>query len=46
MSVAVRPMRDDEARSFLEVQRAAVRGLAVNEYPASVIEQWDDGKAI
>jgi putative acetyltransferase len=40
MSVVVRPMRDDEARSFLEIQRAAVRGLAANDYPHSVIEEW------
>src|SRR5687767_10672101 len=40
MSVIVRPMRDDESRPFLEIQRAAVRGLAVNDYPASVIEEW------
>ena len=40
MTVIVRPMRDDEARTFLEIQRAAVRGLAVNDYPASVIEEW------
>jgi len=40
MSVVVRPMRDDEARLFLEIQRAAVRGLAVNDYPVSVIEEW------
>jgi putative acetyltransferase len=40
MSVTVRPMRDDESRSFLEIQRAAVRGLAINDYRASVIEEW------
>jgi GNAT superfamily N-acetyltransferase len=33
-------MRDDEARVFLEIQRASVRGLAVNDYPASVVEEW------
>lgn len=33
-------MRDDEARSFLEIQRAAVRGLATSDYPAPVIEEW------
>ena len=33
-------MRDDEARSFLEIQRAAVRGLAAKDYPASVIDTW------
>jgi GNAT superfamily N-acetyltransferase len=40
MSVVVRPMRDDEARPFLEVQRAAVRGLAAKDYEASAIEAW------
>ena len=40
MSVIVRPMRDEEARAFLEIQRAAVRGLATDDYPASVIEEW------
>ena len=40
MSLVVRPMRDDEARSFLEIQRAAVRGLAAKDYPASVIDAW------
>lgn len=36
----IRPMRDDEARLFLEIQRAAVRGLAARDYPASVIAEW------
>src|SRR3970040_52675 len=40
MSVVVRPLRDGEARSFLEIQRAAVRGLATNDYSVSVIEEW------
>ena len=40
MGVVVRPMRDDEARSFLEIQRAAVRGLAAKDYPTSVIDAW------
>jgi hypothetical protein len=40
MSLVIRPMRDAEARSFLEIQRIAVRGLAVNDYPASLIEEW------
>jgi putative acetyltransferase len=39
-SVIVRPIRDGEARSFLEIQRAAVRGLAAEDYPRSVIEEW------
>jgi putative acetyltransferase len=40
MAVTVRPLRDDESWAFLEIQRAAVRGLAVNDYPASLIEEW------
>ncbi len=40
MSLVVRPMRDEEARSFLAIQRAAVRGLAAKDYPASVIDTW------
>jgi putative acetyltransferase len=39
-SVIVRPMRDGEARSFLEIQRAAVRGLAADDYPTPVIDEW------
>jgi putative acetyltransferase len=33
-------MRADEARRFLEIHRAAVRGLAAKDYPPSVIDQW------
>jgi putative acetyltransferase len=33
-------MRLEEARRFLEIQAAAVRGLAAKDYPASVIEAW------
>lgn len=40
MSVVVRLMRDHEAKTFLEIHRASVRGLAANDYPASVIEAW------
>jgi putative acetyltransferase len=40
MSVVIRPMREDEAKSFLLIQRASVRGLAANDYPPSVIETW------
>ena len=40
MPVVVRPMRDDEARSFLEIQREAVRGLAAGDYPIAVIQVW------
>jgi putative acetyltransferase len=40
MPVIVRPMQPDEARRFLEIHHASVRGLAVHDYPASVIEAW------
>jgi putative acetyltransferase len=39
-SVIVRPMGADESRRFLEVHHESVRGLAANDYPASVIEAW------
>jgi hypothetical protein len=39
-NVVVRSMRADEARRFLEIHRAAVRGLAVKDYPLFVIDQW------
>jgi putative acetyltransferase len=39
-NVVVRSMRVDEARRFLEIHRAAVRELAVKDYPPSVIDQW------
>jgi putative acetyltransferase len=40
MPVIVRKMRPQEARSFLEVHHAAVRGLAAADYPPDVIEAW------
>jgi putative acetyltransferase len=40
MPVIVRKMRSQDARSFLEVHRAAVRGLAAADYPPDVIEAW------
>ena len=36
----VREMRDEDSRSFLEVHRAAVRHIAVLDYPPEVIEAW------
>jgi putative acetyltransferase len=33
-------MRSSEARLFLELQRQAVRGLAVDSYPAEVVAAW------
>jgi putative acetyltransferase len=33
-------MRSEDARLFLEVHHAAVRGIAAKDYPLAVIEQW------
>lgn len=33
-------MRNEDARAFLEVHHAAVRGIAANDYPEPVIEDW------
>lgn len=40
MSVIVRALRPDEARDFLEVHRASIRGLASRDYDAAVVEAW------
>jgi putative acetyltransferase len=40
MPVIVRSMRPEEARCFLEINRAAVRGIAAKDYPAAVVETW------
>lgn len=40
MPVVVREMRPEDARAFLEVHHAAVRGLAATDYPAEVILAW------
>jgi putative acetyltransferase len=40
MPVTVRRMRPQDARSFLEVHHASVRGLAAADYPHDVIEAW------
>jgi putative acetyltransferase len=40
MSVIVREMRPEDARLFLEIHHAAVRGLAAQDYPASVVDAW------
>lgn len=40
MSIVVREMRPEDARAFLEVHRAAVRGLAAGDYPPDVIDAW------
>jgi len=40
MAIRVHEMLPSEARLFLEIHHAAVRGLAANDYPASVIDAW------
>ena|SRR5437588_1756281 len=40
MSVSIRHMRPEEARRFLEIHHESVRGIAVKDYPASVIDAW------
>ena len=40
MSVFVREMRPEDARAFLEVHHAAVRGLAAKDYPPEVVNAW------
>ena len=40
MSIKIREMLEAEARAFLEVHRAAVHRIAVEDYPAEIIEDW------
>ena len=40
MSVLIREMRAEDARTFLEVHHAAVRGLAAKDYPREVLDAW------
>ena len=40
MQFTIRDMRDTDARSFLEVHHAAVRGIAARDYPPELIEVW------
>jgi hypothetical protein len=40
LQIVVREMRAADARAFLEVHHAAVRGIAVADYPLTVIEAW------
>ena len=40
MAVRIRELRPEEARRFLEIHHAAVRGLAAQDYPPSVVEAW------
>jgi putative acetyltransferase len=40
MTIRVRRMRPEDARLFLEIQHASVRGLAAKDYPPAVIKAW------
>ncbi len=40
MAITVRPMRPDDARTFLDIHSRAVRGLAAGHYSAEVIDAW------
>jgi putative acetyltransferase len=40
MAVAVRLLREDEGRTYLEIVNSAIRGIASRAYPAHVIEAW------
>ena len=40
MAVIVRPLREGEERTFLDIHTRAVRGLATAHYPPEVIERW------
>lgn len=40
MTIMVRRMREEDARSFLDVHRAAVRGTAAKDYPWGIVEAW------
>src|SRR6266545_4268686 len=40
MPVSVRQMLPDEARRFVEIHHDSIRGIAVRDYPQSVIDVW------
>jgi putative acetyltransferase len=40
LQIEVREMRSADARTFLKVHHAAVRGTAVVDYPIAVIDAW------
>jgi putative acetyltransferase len=40
MAVVVRPMRADEARTFLDIHGRSIRGLAAHHYTPDVIDAW------
>jgi putative acetyltransferase len=39
-SVSVRELSNEEARAFLDVHHAAVRGIAAKDYPPEVVDDW------
>ncbi len=39
-SIVVRGIRREDARCYLEIHHAAIRGIAANDYPPAVIEAW------
>jgi putative acetyltransferase len=40
VTVTVRPLRDGEARTFLEIVGSAIRGLASGHYTPAAIDGW------
>jgi putative acetyltransferase len=40
MSITIREMRHEDARLFLEIHHAAVRGIAAKDYTPAVVEVW------
>jgi hypothetical protein len=40
MPIIVRPLRDDELRTYLEIRTSAVHGLAAAHYAPDVIDGW------
>ena len=40
MSIAIRRLRSEDTKAFLEVHRAAVRGTASVDYPPDIIDAW------
>jgi len=40
MRIAVRRLREDEGRIYLEIVNSAIRGLALSHYPPEAIDGW------
>jgi putative acetyltransferase len=40
MPLVIRVMRFEDARTFLEVHHAAIRGIAARDYPDAVVAVW------